>query len=91
MAFGECGALMLLGPLIKLSLGILGIFMDIKLKEYQKHNSDKLDSVGTGINIEKKHVEFIRKFNINLSSLVRDVLDKLMSESREEVKQNEKE
>lgn len=65
--------------------------MKLDLGKHQKQNKEKLDSKGTGVNIEGKHLEYIKKFNINLSSLVRDVLDKLMNESKEEDKQNEKE
>lgn len=63
--------------------------MDIKLKSYQKTSIDKLDSVGAGVNIERHHKEFLKKHSINLSALVRDVLDKLINESKED-KENEK-
>ena len=60
--------------------------MEIKIKNYQKPNPEKLDAVGTGISIEKKHKEFIEKNSINLSALVRDVLDKLIQENKVENK-----
>lgn len=58
--------------------------MKIELKEYQKPNIEKLDAVGTGVSLEKKHKEFIKENNINLSALVRDVLNKLMEQQKPE-------
>lgn len=63
--------------------------MKIELEKYQKQNNEKLDAIGVGISVEKKHREFIKKFNINLSALVRDVLDMLMQE-KDEREENEK-
>lgn len=60
--------------------------MKLDLGKHQKQNKEKLDSKGTGVNLEGKHLEFIKKFNINLSSLVREMLDKLMKEKEEELK-----
>lgn len=57
--------------------------MKITLEKYQKQNSEKLDAVATGVSIEKKHKTFLEKYNINLSALIRDVLDALMKEKNE--------
>ena len=46
------------------------------LKEYKKPNKEKLDLVIKSISIEKRHEVFIKNNNIELSRLIRDLLDK---------------
>lgn len=57
--------------------------MKLDLEKYQKQNIEKLDVKPKSVGLEPKHLEFIKLFNINLSALVRDVLDKLMAEKEE--------
>jgi hypothetical protein len=54
------------------------MFKKIELKNYQRSNSQKLDSVIRSVNIEKRHIAFISKNRINLSEFVRDCLDNLI-------------
>lgn len=51
------------------------------LKDYQRPRSEKLDFVTTGISIERRHKAFVEEKRLNLSALVRDVLDSLMLET----------
>lgn len=60
----------------------------IKLEDYVTEKVEKSKLVGTGVSISIQQQEFIRRKGINLSSLVRDVLNKLMQEDKEK-KQNE--
>lgn len=59
---------------------------ELNLEDYQKDNTEKLDPVSAGVSIERRHKEFIKKYNVNLSALVRDVLNKLMAKKEEELK-----
>lgn len=52
--------------------------MKIDLKHYKKNRVEKLEAVTTGINIERRHKVFVESNGVNLSALVRDVLDELM-------------
>lgn len=54
------------------------------LKKYVKDRPEKLDAVTTSVTLEKKHMEFLRRFNLNLSRMVRDYLDKLERENKDE-------
>lgn len=65
--------------------------MKIDIKKYQRQNNEKLDAVTTAISIEKKHKSFLEKYNVNLSALIRDVLNKIMSEPIEAIEQSDKE
>lgn len=58
--------------------------MKLDLKKYQKQNTEKLDAVGTSVSIERPHKEFIETNNINLSALVRDVIDGLIAQQNKE-------
>jgi len=59
----------------------------IKLSDYKKPLKTKIESCITGINIEKRQKQFIEKHGINLSSLVRAVIDSVMDdESQEQLK-----
>ena len=58
----------------------------INLSDYKKNRVDKLDSVTTGINLERKHLEFIQANGVNLSALIRDIISSLIVEDLE--KQN---
>ncbi len=48
------------------------------LKDYIKANPEKLDAVTTSLTLEKRHLEFLRRLNLNLSKLVRDYIDQLI-------------
>ena len=50
------------------------------LKNYIKDNKEKLDIETTSITLEKKHMIFVRKLNLNLSKLVRDYINDLINE-----------
>jgi hypothetical protein len=50
------------------------------LKRYVKENKDKLDAVTTSVQLEKKHMAFIKRLNLNLSLMVRDMLDKMLAD-----------
>lgn len=49
-----------------------------KLEKYKKRAPIKGDSVLTSVNIEVKHKTFILSNNLNLSEMVRDMLDAIM-------------
>lgn len=51
---------------------------EINLDDYRRETADKLDAVTTSVHLDRKHMDFIRQNNINLSRLVRDVIDKIM-------------
>lgn len=53
---------------------------DFKLCDYKRNRVDKLDGVTTGINVERRHKIFVETNGVNLSALVRDLLDKMMSD-----------
>jgi hypothetical protein len=55
-----------------------------KLKDYIKPNAEKLNCVTTSIQLEREQLNFVRKLNINLSKLVRDVLKDLMKGDKNE-------
>lgn len=63
---------------------------DLNLEDYQKEHTEKLDAVGAGVNLERKHKEFLKNYSVNLSALVRDVIDKLMAKKEEELKNEKK-
>jgi hypothetical protein len=46
------------------------------LKDYKKPNKEKLDLIIKSVAIEKRHEVYIKNNNIELSRLVRDLLDK---------------
>ena len=52
--------------------------MKIDLKKYTKNQVKLLDTVIKSVNIERKHKVFLDENKINLSHLVRDLLDRLM-------------
>lgn len=51
------------------------------LKSYVKTNPEKLDAVTTSVTLEKRHLEFIRRLNLNLSRMVRDYIDQIIKET----------
>ena len=56
------------------------------LSEFQKNKSEKLDAITTGVSIERRHKDFLEKNNLNLSALVRALLDFLISPKGKESK-----
>lgn len=52
-----------------------------KLETYQRHKVQKLDAIPRSISIERRHHIFVERLNINLSQLVRDLLDDLIKEA----------
>lgn len=48
------------------------------LNHYKKINDDKLDAAVTSVTLEKRHLQFIRRLNLNLSRMVRDLIDDLI-------------
>jgi hypothetical protein len=61
---------------------------NLKLRDYTRNRVDKLDAVTTGVSIERRHKEFLEHHGVNLSALIRDVLDSLIEESERETKGN---
>ena len=56
----------------------------MKLLKYIKTKSgEKVEHVVTSLNIQKRHRDFLDGKQINLSALVRDLLDELIRESEE--------
>lgn len=50
------------------------------LDQYRKKQTpDKLDSITTGVSIEKRQKIFLEERELNLSALVRDMLDDIMA------------
>ena len=54
--------------------------MKVDLSKYQTNKVYKLDNVTTGVNIERRHKVFIESNGINLSALLRDVINGLMAD-----------
>jgi hypothetical protein len=54
------------------------------LKDYIKDNAEKIDSVTTSIQLTRDQLEFCKKLNLNLSKLVRDYLDQIIEENKNE-------
>ena len=52
------------------------------IKTYIKTAPNKTESVTTGVNIKKQHRDFIQTNKLNLSEIVRDVLDELMKQDQ---------
>ena len=52
------------------------------LKRYVKTGTatTKVDLVTTSLNLERRHVQFIKSLNLNLSRLIRDYIDTLIAE-----------
>lgn len=42
---------------------------------------DKVPQKTTSINIEARHLDFLKRRNLNLSGIVRECIDKLMAEN----------
>lgn len=59
-----------------------------KLNKYikTKARDPGSESFTTSINIEKRQYNFIKENNINLSQLIRDMLNELIDENKGEVK-----
>lgn len=51
-----------------------------KLNKYIK-TPTRENVVITSVNIEKRHHEFIKKLNLNMSQLIRDYIDQLIKEN----------
>lgn len=49
----------------------------INLDDYRKDNVEKMDLWTTSLTLEKRHQAFLNTENLNLSKLVRDLLDAL--------------
>ncbi len=56
----------------------MGKIKALVIEDYIKETFEKIDAVTTSLNIERRHRDFLDRKNINLSKLVRDVLDQLM-------------
>lgn len=54
------------------------------LSHYKKNEFPKEDMVKTTVHIEKRQKDFIDLGNLNLSDMVRDMLDDKMKESQNE-------
>lgn len=61
--------------------------MRIKLKDYKKNRVQKIDCVTTGVSVSRAQKIFIESQGINLSALLRDVIDSLMAENEAENKE----
>ncbi len=48
-----------------------------KLKKYVKEGGELDTPVSTSVTLEKRHTDFIKANNLNLSRMVRDFLDQL--------------
>lgn len=54
---------------------------EMEMKSLDKYKKkDKLEIHVTSVNIEKKHKEFLDEEKLNLSDMVRDMLDERMKE-----------
>lgn len=53
---------------------------DLKLKKYVKVAPSKSELQTTSITLAKRHVDFVRKANLNLSHLIRDVIDQIIKD-----------
>lgn len=51
----------------------------IDLDDYRRDVPEKLDAVTTSLHLDRRHMDFVRKNNLNLSRLVRDFVDQLIS------------
>lgn len=51
---------------------------EINLEDYRRDVAEKLDAVTTSVHLDRRHMDFVRQNNINLSRLVRDVIDQIM-------------
>ncbi len=47
----------------------------------------KLDAVTTSVSLERKHLAFLKRLNLNLSRLIRDYIDVLIKEGEQTVQQ----
>ncbi len=56
-----------------------------KLDKYTKRAPTKSSLKITAINIETKQWQFIKDKNLNLSQIVRDVIERLMADSEKEL------
>lgn len=63
---------------------------ELKLSDYKKNKVLKLDGVTTGVYIERRHKVFVESNGINLSSLMRDVIDSLMADEIKNKMQSKK-
>lgn len=56
--------------------------MALKLEKYIKNKKgDKVESVVTSVNIEERHLEFLKEHGLNLSELSRDAVEELIKEA----------
>lgn len=52
----------------------------VALERFIKNKSgEKVENKTTSINLEKRHHDFLKERNLNLSAMVRDMLERLMS------------
>lgn len=57
----------------------------IKLDRYIKtKNGIKVEMSVTSLNLEKRHLEFLKRKDLNLSAMVRDFIDSLIKENKED-------
>lgn len=45
---------------------------------------EKVEQKTTSINLEKRHLDFLKRRNLNLSGIVREFLDQLMAENEDD-------
>lgn len=55
----------------------------IKLSDYVETRINKIDAFSTSVSISETQRKFIKDNGINLSALVRDILNKLIEEKQE--------
>jgi predicted DNA-binding ribbon-helix-helix protein len=56
-----------------------------KLNRYVKNKrGDKVRCHVTSVNLEGVHIEFLKRLNLNLSLIVRDILDKMIRQHKED-------
>lgn len=53
-------------------------------EKYMKKNAEKMDTVQRSVNIKVEHQEFIEAKNFNLSEMVRDLIDDIMSKMKKD-------
>ncbi len=55
--------------------------MGLKIKDYVKHKpATKVEMRTTSVTLERTHLEFVQRLNLNLSKIVRDVLQAMIED-----------
>ena len=58
----------------------------LKLDRYIKNvKGDKVESKTRSVNLEQRHIEFLNQRKLNLSLMVRDLIDKLIKDETDEL------